>query len=85
MTGAGSGIETFTGVDMLDPGEGGDVEVVGALTAVAGVAGPAALPQKSLEDVGGVLEVAAKDGTGCRVVKVGRVGICSGGICGGGI
>ena len=28
MTAAGSGVETFTGVERFDPGDGGDVDVV---------------------------------------------------------
>ena len=41
----GSRVETFCGVDMLEPG---DVPVV-ALTTVVGVGGPIALPQKPLD------------------------------------
>ena len=45
QSGGGSGVETFCGVDMFDPG---DVSVV-ALTAVVGVAGPIAFAQKTLD------------------------------------
>ena len=44
-SGGGSGVETFCGVDMLEPG---DVPVV-ALTTVVGVGGPIALAQKLLD------------------------------------
>ena len=45
QSGRGSGVETFCGVDMFDPG---DVSVV-ALTAVVGVGGPIAWAQKTLD------------------------------------
>ena len=45
QSGGGSGVETFCGVDMLEPG---DVPVV-ALTTVVGVGGPSAWPQKPLD------------------------------------
>ena len=67
MTAAGSGVETFTGVERFDPGDGGDVDVVVALTAVVGVAGPTACPQNPLDDDDAWLEVGTA-GTGCSVV-----------------
>ena len=66
MTAAGSGVETFTGVDIFDPGDGGDVDAVGALPAVVGVAGPTTCPQNPL-DADAWLELGTAR-TGCSVV-----------------